>query len=98
MSVGASELLLEGESTLESIELVPGDIAARSPTALFWRRFRSDRVAMVSAGVIVLLILIAIFAPLIVKLFGLPGPSPQIPSLTDAFGTPLGPSGSHPFG
>ena len=98
MSVGASELLLEGESTLESIELVPGDIAARSPTALFWRRFRSDRVAMVSAGFIVVLILIAIFAPLIVKLFGLPGPSTQNPNLTDAFGTPLGPNGAHPFG
>jgi peptide/nickel transport system permease protein len=98
MSVGASELLVEGEATLESIELVPGEIAARSPTALFWRRFRADRVAMVSAGFIVLLILIAIFAPLIVKLLGLPGPSVQNPDLTDAFGTPIGPTGAHPFG
>src|SRR5437764_13656473 len=98
MGVGASELLLEGEGTLESIELISGEITARSPTGLFWRRFRADRVAMVSAGFIVLLILIAIFAPLIVKLFGLPSPSTQNPNLTDAFGTPLGPSGAHPFG
>jgi peptide/nickel transport system permease protein len=98
MSVGASELLLEGEGTAASIELVPGEITARSPGALFWRRFRSDRVAMVSAGFIVFLILVAIFAPLIVDLLGLPGPSVQNPNLTDAFGTPLGPSGAHPFG
>jgi peptide/nickel transport system permease protein len=98
MSVGASELLVEGEASAGAIELVPGEVSARSPTALFWRRFRSDRVAMASSGFIVLLILIAIFAPLIVKLLGLPGPSVQNPNLTDAFGTPLGPSGAHPFG
>ena len=98
MSVGASELLVEGEATVDAIELVSGEISARSPTALFWRRFRSDRVAMVSAGFIVLLILVAIFAPLIVKLLGLPGPSVQNQDLTDAFGTPIGPTGAHPFG
>jgi ABC-type dipeptide/oligopeptide/nickel transport system permease subunit len=98
MSVGASELLVEGEATVDAIELVSGEISARSPTALFWRRFRSDRVAMASAGFIVLLILIAIFAPLIVKLLGLPGPSVQNQDLTDAFGTPIGPTGAHPFG
>jgi peptide/nickel transport system permease protein len=98
MSIGASELLLEGEGTATTIELVPGEVAARSPGALFWRRFRSDRVAMVSAGFIIFLILVAIFAPLIVDLLGLPGPSVQNPDLTDAFGTPVGPSGAHPFG
>ena len=98
MSVGASELLVEGEASAGAVELVRGEVSARSPTALFWRRFRSDRVAIASAAFIVLLILIAIFAPLIVKLLGLPGPSVQNPNLTDAFGTPLGPSGAHPFG
>ena len=53
---------------------------------------------MASAIFIVLLILVAIFAPLIVKLFGLPAPSVQNPNLTDAFGTPIGPTGAHPFG
>ena len=98
MSVGASELLLEGDGLLETVELVPGEISARSPSARFWRRFRADRVAMISAGFIVLLILIAIFAPLIVKLLGLPGPAVQNPNMTDAFGTPIGPTGAHPFG
>jgi peptide/nickel transport system permease protein len=98
MSVGASELLPGDETTVDRVELVSGEISARSPWALFWRRFRSDRVAMISTGFIVLLVVIAIFAPLVVKLFGLPGPSVQNQNLTDAFGTPVGPSGAHPFG
>src|SRR3989440_12778622 len=99
MSVGASELLIEGEAPVDAfVEFVPGAVTARSPTQLFWRRFRSDRVAMASATFILLLILIAIFAPLLVSLLGLPGPSVQNPNLTDAFGTPLGPTGAHPFG
>ena len=98
MSSGTSEVLVEGGATLDAVELASGEIAARSPLQLFWRRFRADRVAMVSAIFIVFLILVAIFAPLVVKLFGLPGPAVQNTNLTDAFGTPLGPSGAHPFG
>jgi peptide/nickel transport system permease protein len=98
MSVGASDVLVDPGASLESVELVGGEITARSPLQLFWRRFRSDRVAMVSAIFIVFLLLIAIFAPLVVKLFGLPAPSVQNPNLTDAFGTPIGPTGAHPFG
>ncbi len=98
MTAGTSEVLIEGEATLDAVTLGAGEIAARSPTALFWRRFRADRVAMASAIFIVLLILVAIFAPLVVNILGLPGPAVQNPNLTDAFGTPLGPSGAHPFG
>jgi peptide/nickel transport system permease protein len=99
MSVGASDLIVEpGGGALESVELVSGEITARSPLQLFWRRFRSDRIAMASAIFIILLLLLAIFAPLIVKLFGLPGPGVQNPNLTDSFGTPIGPTGAHPFG
>ena len=98
MSVGTSELLAEPDAAFESAELVPGEIAARSPRQLFWRRFRSDRVAMASSIFLILLILMAIFAPEIVKLLGLPGPNVQDPNATDAFGSPLGPSAGHPFG
>jgi ABC-type dipeptide/oligopeptide/nickel transport system permease subunit len=98
MGVGAPELLIEGGAAPDAVEMVAGEIAARSPLQLFWRRFRSDRVAMVSAGFILFLILVAIFAPVIVSIFGLPGPSIQNSNLTDAFGTPLGPTGAHPFG
>jgi ABC-type dipeptide/oligopeptide/nickel transport system permease subunit len=98
MSVGSATELLAEEQPADSVELVAGDVAARSPRQLFWRRFRADRVAMVSAGFIILLILIAIFAPLVVKLLGLPGPNVQDPNATDAFGAALGPNGAHPFG
>ena len=99
MSVGAAELLHEGGGApLLPDATAVGDVAARSPLQLFWRRFRRDRVAMVSLGVIAALILMAIFAPLIVKVLGVPGPAAQNPNLTDQFGSPLGPTGGHPFG
>ena len=50
------------------------------------------------ARFIVLLIVVAIVAPLVVKLLGLPGPYVQNPNLTDAFGEPSGPTAAHPFG
>ena len=59
MSVGTAEALLE-EGAVERIELVGGEIEARSPWQMFWMRFRADRVAMVSAGFIVLLVLVAV--------------------------------------
>ncbi len=74
------------------------DVEARSPLQLFWRRFRRDRVAVVSLFVIVALIVIAIAAPLVVDVLGLPGPDVQNLNLTNYFGGPLGPSWAHPFG
>jgi ABC-type dipeptide/oligopeptide/nickel transport system permease subunit len=74
------------------------DIAARSPLQLFWRRLRRDRVAMASLVFIGLLVIVAIAAPLVVKILGLPGPYVQNLNLTDEFGSPLGPSAAHPFG
>ena len=99
MSVGG-ELLLEGPELPALGQEAGGSrvITARSPLALFWRRFRADRVGMASLIFIVLLIVVAVAAPLIIKLLGVPGPNVQNASLTDAFGSPLGPSGSHPFG
>src|SRR5438309_11097594 len=99
MSVGASsELLVEPEATTGVIERAGGEVTARSPRQLFWRRFRADRVAMVSATFIIILIVVAIFAPLVVKILGVPGPNVNDPNATDAFGSPLGPTGGHPFG
>jgi peptide/nickel transport system permease protein len=98
MSVGTSELLAGPESAIEAAELAPGEVTARSPRQLFWRRFRSDRVAMGSAIFIILLIVVAVAAPIVIKLLGLPGPNVQDPNATDAFGSPLGPSSGHPLG
>jgi ABC-type dipeptide/oligopeptide/nickel transport system permease subunit len=73
-------------------------VAARSPLELFWRRLKSDRVAMAALIFIVLLIICAIAAPLIVKLFGQRGPTAQSTKYLDSFGTPSGPSSSNFFG
>ncbi len=97
MSASAAELRPAGSGALEFLD-VGGDIAARSPLQLFWRRFRRDRVAVASLGFIVFLIIVAIAAPLVVSLLGLPGPDVQNLNLTDSFGSPLGPSWAHPFG
>ena len=81
---------------------VPADygpeIAGRSPRRLFWERFREDRVAVVAAGFIVAEVLLALFAPWIVRALGHP-PNAQYPSeLNPEFGTPTGPSWSFLFG
>jgi len=97
MTVGGIEALPSGGGGLDFLD-IGGDIAARSPLQLFWARFRRDRVALVSLGFIVFLIVLAIAAPLVVSVLGLPGPDVQNLNLTDSFGSPLGPSLAHPFG
>jgi peptide/nickel transport system permease protein len=98
VSVGAADSLLVEPEAVDSVELVGGPIVARSPWQLFWRRFRSDRVALVSLAFIVLLILVAFLAPVIVNLIGVSGPNQPNQNALDAFGQPTGPSAAHPFG
>jgi peptide/nickel transport system permease protein len=96
MSVGAPELLIEAEAAAEAgLEPVSGEIAARSPLELFWRRFRTDRVAMASLAFIVVLVLVAVVAPVIVSLVGAQGPNVQNTGALDQFGTPTGPNFAH---
>jgi peptide/nickel transport system permease protein len=86
-------------ASAELTEIDPTAIAARSPWQLFWRRFREDKLAMAALIFIVLLVLVAIFAPLIVKVLGLPGPDERdTGSLDVTFATPTGPSTEHYFG
>jgi peptide/nickel transport system permease protein len=74
-------------------------IAARSPLELFWRRLRGDRVALAALVFIGLLVLVAILAPLVVKLFGAPPPDERSTAVLDpTFGSPTGPSSAHIFG
>jgi peptide/nickel transport system permease protein len=106
VTTGAADILLQGpihpgrfdEAGRGDLLGTGAEIGARSPWQLFWRRFRADRVAVVSLGFIVVLVLAAIAAPLIVAIAGVPGPNVQNPNATDAFGSPLGPSAAHPFG
>ncbi|HVW19549.1 MAG TPA: ABC transporter permease [Solirubrobacteraceae bacterium] len=94
MSVGVAEL--PPGPNLDP--LADEEAVARSPTALFVRRFRRDHLAVGAACFIVLLVLVAIFAPLLVKALGLPGPNTPNLRALDSFGSPAGPSGAHPFG
>jgi peptide/nickel transport system permease protein len=87
--VGGSAELTEIDATA---------IAARSPWELFWRRFREDWLAMASLVFLALLVLVAIFAPVVTSIFGAPGPNTRDTGALDIFGTPTGPSSSHLFG
>jgi peptide/nickel transport system permease protein len=99
MSAGAAPVDVREDAEELLLGAHPGtEIAARSPWELFWRRLRHDRVALAAAGFIVFLIVVAIFAPLIVKLVGVTGPTVQNPEALDSFGTPTGPSADHPMG
>ncbi|MCA1982749.1 MAG: ABC transporter permease [Nocardioides sp.] len=73
-------------------------IVARGPWALAWRRFRKDKVALIAAAVMAVIILVAIFAPLINSALGQdPNYQDQVNGL-DVNGLPLGPSGAHWLG
>ena len=88
-----SDLVSEAASDTE----VAG-IEARTPLELFWRRLRDDRVSMAALVFIVLLVLVAIAAPLVVKLVGARPPNQQGTQYLDAFGTPSGPTSKNIFG
>jgi ABC-type dipeptide/oligopeptide/nickel transport system permease subunit len=101
VSVGGTELLHGGEGAVAPEVGGPdgGEIAARSPLNLFWRRFRQDKVAMVAAIVLILLVLCCFpLAPVIQNIFGTSGPNVQNTSVLDSFGSPTGPSSTHPLG
>lgn len=96
MSVSTQELALE---PLGPVAFDGAEITGRSSWELFWRRFRKDRVALVCAAFLVLLILIAIFAGPFVSLVGAGNPDTQYTNaLNPLFGTPTGPSSAHIFG
>jgi len=97
MSVGIPDLALE-ETEVGAVDLVSDDIEARSPWELFFRRFRDDKFALAGLIFLIVLILVAIFAPLVCKLVGAPGPDSTDPNALDIFGDPTGPSSAHIFG
>jgi peptide/nickel transport system permease protein len=68
-STTATDLVDEPVSALDgSVTAVEG----RSLGRIAWTRLKRDRVAMISAGIIVFLVLVAILAPVITKLLGHP--------------------------
>jgi len=96
--VRTAELAPEGDVALEP-QAAPGAIVARSPLELFWRRLRDDRVAIGALGFIVALALLALLAPLLVKLLGVPAPdAADVEALNPVNGQSEGPQAGHWFG
>jgi ABC-type dipeptide/oligopeptide/nickel transport system permease subunit len=91
--LGAPPEQVEEPGADESLE-----VAGRTPWELFSERFRQDKVAVVALGFIAVEILLAVFAPLIVRAVAHP-PNNQYPDALDPqFGTPTGPSSRFLFG
>jgi len=84
-------------SSVESTE-----IAGRSLTQIAWTRLRRDKVAVVSITVVLLVVVIAVAAPLITRLVGVDPLAFNAKLLDDAGGLPLGRWGGitldHPLG
>jgi peptide/nickel transport system permease protein len=99
VSTGAAELLQDTGGTItDEAATTTAEIAARSPLALFWRRLRHDKVALVALTFIVLLIATALFAGQIVKLFGAHPPNAQNSNALDDFGSAAAPGHGYLMG
>ncbi len=68
-------------------------IEGKSPLVLAWRRLRRDRAAMISLGVIALIVACAIGAPVFATITG-HGVNELLPNGKNASGQPVGPSSS----
>ncbi|MEU8816068.1 ABC transporter permease [Actinoplanes sp. NPDC048796] len=70
----------------------PGEkaIAGRSLKQIAWRRLKKDKVAIAGACVVILLIFVAILAPLLIKWFGHPYDERNTEVLDPTLSTPLG--------
>jgi ABC-type dipeptide/oligopeptide/nickel transport system permease subunit len=102
VTTGLPELLEEAPDAPATGDVEQQKIAARSPVQLFWRQLKGDKVAMGAGIVVVLLVLMAVLAPLIVKIAGAPAYDERDVTALNAdpllFGLPAGPSSEHLFG
>ncbi|MFI5625123.1 ABC transporter permease [Nocardioides sp. NPDC051685] len=85
-----SEVLIQGSPEPEiDPEASTGEVAGRSPMRIAMDRLRADKVAMVCAGIVLLYVLIAIFAPLLCRLFGVEVRAGDPVADTDSFNYPV---------
>ncbi|TDC17984.1 ABC transporter permease [Streptomyces sp. 8K308] len=77
-------------------EAVEAELVGRSPGQLMWRRFRRDRVGVISACVVLLFFLLGLLAPVISALYG-KDPYTRYgqlePGLLNEYGYPVKPNG-----
>jgi ABC-type dipeptide/oligopeptide/nickel transport system permease subunit len=74
------------------------EVKGRSPWELFWLRFRKDKAAIAGLAIIVLLVLLALFAPLISSHIAHHGPNQLFENMTNDIGLPKGPNAHFWFG
>jgi peptide/nickel transport system permease protein len=77
---------------------ITAEVVGRSPGELFWRRFRKDKFAIAGAGVIAIIILLAIAAPYIERNVAHHEKNAVNLLALDQFGLPSGPNGNYWFG
>jgi ABC-type dipeptide/oligopeptide/nickel transport system permease subunit len=81
-----------------AIALPVAAIARKSPSRLFWERFRQDKVALAGGVTIAVLVVLAIAGgPVAASITGHPE-NTTYSQMTDAFGVPLGPNSQFWFG
>jgi peptide/nickel transport system permease protein len=93
MSLGP-EASVTDESTTPAADAAdrPGEkaVAGRSLKQIAWRRLKKDKVAIAGAIVVIVLILVAILAPVLTKLFGHPIDEYHTDQIDPTLGTPIG--------
>ena len=96
----ASEPILGPEQVGPQIGGEPsGQVVGRSPGQLFWRRFRRDKFALAGIVFIVIMIFLALTAPLFAQLTGHPpNDTSQLRVATNELGLPIGPTSQFWFG
>ncbi|AUG79761.1 peptide ABC transporter permease [Kitasatospora sp. MMS16-BH015] len=78
------------EAGPEAASAAPKKIEGRSPGKIAWARLKRDKVALGGGAVVILLILVAIFAPVIISLFGHPVDQPHPDQINPDLGLPKG--------
>ncbi len=88
MGLSVTELPSEEDAAAEP-SFKPGEIAGRSPTKIAMDRLREDKIAVVCVVIVIFFVLIAVFAPLIAKAFGVELHAGDPSTDTDAFNFPV---------
>lgn len=81
-----------------AVALQPVSVTRKSPSRLFWERFRQDKAALAGGVVIALLILVAIFGGPIAQNVTGHAPNQIVNNSTDDYGVPFGPDSHLWFG